>query len=312
MDFWLYAIGFLFIAMIASLVLTRFFHQRLHQQLSPSRIPIAELPKLDQGRAQTVRFPTQGNLTLEGWWIQGQQTDRVAILTHGWGANRAALLPLVPLLIKAGWSVLLFDVRNHGNSDEDTFSSMPRFAEDIDAAIAWLKAQHYQSITALTGASLPRVALIGHSVGAAATLLAASRRDDISAVVSLSSFAHPADMMKRWLAEKGIPFFPLGWYVLGYVERVIGHQFDDIAPIQSVTTIQCPILIVHGKEDEVIPIDDVYTLISKTDRVLLKILEGGHDLTPSIIEHGYELVHFLENAVPNRITLNTSTLNSQP
>ncbi|MCD8514243.1 MAG: alpha/beta hydrolase [Nitrincola sp.] len=133
----------------------------------------------------------------------GTTTDRVAILTHGWGANRAALLPLVPLLIKAGWSVLLFDVRNHGNSDEDTFSSMPRFAEDIDAAIAWLKAQHYQSITALTGASLPRVALIGHSVGAAATLLAASRRDDISAVVSLSSFAHPADMMKRWLAEKG-------------------------------------------------------------------------------------------------------------
>ena len=301
MNFWLYATGFLFIGLIASIVLTRLFHQRLHKQLSPSRIPILEPPTLDQGQVQTIRFPTQGGLTLEGWWIQGQQADRVAILTHGWGANRAALLPLVPLLLKTGWSVLLFDVRNHGNSDEDTFSSMPRFAEDIDATIAWLKTQHYQSKTALAETVLPKVVLIGHSVGAAATLLAASRRDDISAVVSLSSFAHPADMMKRWLAEKGIPFFPLGWYVLGYVERVIGHQFDDIAPIQSIMGIRCPILIVHGEEDEVIPIDDVYTLISKTDKVLLKILEGGHDLTPSIIEHGDELLHFLENAVPSSV-----------
>ncbi|WP_151671131.1 alpha/beta hydrolase [Nitrincola schmidtii] len=290
MDFWLYAIGFLFIALIATLVVTRLFHQRLHQQLSPSRIPITELPKLDQVQAQTIRFPTQGDLTLEGWWIQGQQTDRHAILTHGWGANRAALLPLVPLLLEAGWSVMLFDVRNHGNSDEDTFSSMPRFAEDIDAAIAWLKTQHPNG----------KIALLGHSVGAAATLLAASRRDDISAVVSLSSFAHPADMMKRWLSEKGIPFFPLGWYVLGYVERVIGHQFDDIAPIKSITGIRCPLLVVHGEDDEVIPINDVYTLVSKTDEVLLKILEGGHDLTPSIVEHGDELVQFLHKAVPIR------------
>jgi pimeloyl-ACP methyl ester carboxylesterase len=33
----------------------------------------------------------------------------------------------------AGFTVLLIDARNHGGSDADTFSSIPRFAEDLDA-----------------------------------------------------------------------------------------------------------------------------------------------------------------------------------
>ncbi|WP_052063457.1 alpha/beta hydrolase [Nitrincola sp. A-D6] len=221
---------------------------------------------------------------LEGWWLADAKAQGQVILTHGWGANRRALFPLAPMLLAAGWNVLLFDARNHGNSDEDTFSSMPRFAEDIDAAIAWLNDTQGQR----------PIALIGHSVGAAATLLAASRRNDIAAVVSLSSFAHPADMMKRWLVEKGIPFYPLGWYVLRYVERIIGYRFDRIAPLESITRISCPVLLVHGDSDTVIPLEDAYLLASKTDNVLLRVVAGGHDLTPSIVEHGEELVDFLQ------------------
>ncbi|QEW08588.1 alpha/beta fold hydrolase [Nitrincola iocasae] len=263
------------------------FHQRLRQELSPSREPVTELPDLVHLNCQTVRFATERGRMLEGWWLTGEAAQGQVILTHGWGANRQALLPLVPMLVAAGWNVLLFDVRNHGNSDEDTFSSMPRFAEDIDAAIAWLNN---------TQGKCP-IALIGHSVGAAATLLAASRRNDITAVVSLSSFAHPADMMKRWLVEKGIPFYPLGWYVLRYVQRVIGYRFDSIAPVDTLTRIHCPVLLVHGDRDTIIPLEDAYTLASKTNNAVLRVVPGGHDLSPSIAQHGDELVAFLHDAL---------------
>ncbi|WP_417582943.1 alpha/beta hydrolase [Nitrincola sp.] len=286
MYIWLYVTGVVFLVVFAAIALRQRFHHRLRQELSPARVPVPELPDIDHLNSQTVRFATKRGRMLEGWWLASTEAQGHVILTHGWGANRRALLPLVPMLVSTGWNVLLFDVRNHGNSDEDTFSSMPRFAEDIDAAIAWLNDSQGKC----------PIALIGHSVGAAATLLAASRRNDIAAVVSLSSFAHPTDMMKRWLVEKGIPFFPLGWYVLGYVERIIGYRFDTIAPVDTITRVHCPILLVHGDSDTTIPLEDAYKLASKTDNAVLRVVAGGHDLTPSIIQHGDELVAFLQVA----------------
>lgn len=213
------------------------------------------------------------------------------VITHGWGANREMMLPLARPLQAAGWNVLLIDMRNHGESDADDFSSMPRFAEDIEAAVDWLR-------TDPTLATAP-VGLIAHSVGGAAALLAASRRDDIAAVVSLSTFAHPADMMRRWLRWKRLPFFPVGWYVLRYVERVIGHRFDDIAPVHTLPRVGCPVLLVHGEHDPVIPIADAERLHDHrgaTPAALYR-LPGGHDLTEHLDAHLPELSVFLEHAL---------------
>ncbi|PAU71979.1 alpha/beta hydrolase [Vreelandella alkaliphila] len=290
MNLWLLAAGTL-IASILVAILFHCFHQRLRQQLTPTRESVTAVENVFSSNRQTIRFATTHGLTLEGWWFTTtyEQKGHV-LLTHGWGSNRTALLPLVPVLLAAGWNVLAFDVRNHGNSDEDTFSSMPRFAEDIDAALAWLHSNYDRRATAL----------IGHSVGAAATLLAASRRSDITAVVSISSFAHPADMMKRWLAEKGIPFFPLGWYVLRYVERVIGYRFDTIAPLHTLAHISCPVLLVHGDSDCVIPQTDAYKLANQGGNAVLRLVRGGHDLTPSMTQHSDELVAFLQASVASK------------
>ena len=38
-----------------------------------------------------------------------------------------------------GWSVLLPDARGHGLSEADTHSSLPRFAEDLDSALDWVR-----------------------------------------------------------------------------------------------------------------------------------------------------------------------------
>ncbi|WP_415843729.1 alpha/beta hydrolase [Vreelandella rituensis] len=286
MSTWFYVASILAGGAAGGVTLQKSFHRRLRRELAAPREPVATTLEAHRLHGEAVRFATQRGRWLKGWWLPAASPRGHVVLTHGWGANRVTLLPLAPLLLEAGWNVLLFDVRNHGSSDSDTFSSMPRFAEDIDAALAWLK--QMQTV-------LPTV-LIGHSVGAAATLLAASRRDDIAAVVSLASFAHPDGMMRRWLAQKGIPFFPLGWYVLRYVERVIGHRFDAIAPVNTLSRIRCPVLLVHGESDTVIPPDDARTLADAGGaRVTLRLVEGGHDLSASLVHHGDELVAFLHD-----------------
>lgn len=270
------------------------FNRHLHRSLAAPRVALrASLD--DHGLAgQTVAIPTRKKRCLAGWWLANDRARGSIVIAHGWGANREVMLPLARPLQAEGWNVLLFDMRNHGESDDDDFSSMPRFAEDIEAAVDWVRDQ--------PGHANEAVALLGHSVGGAAALLAASGRDDLFAVVSLSAFAHPADMMRRWLKWKKLPFFPIGWYVLRYVERVIGHRFDDIAPIRTLPRIRCPVLLVHGHDDPVIPATDAVRLHAHRGATptTLSVLPGQHDLSEHLETQMPALHDFLDEAIASR------------
>lgn len=271
-------------------VLLHLFHRRLRVSLAAPRVGLARGLAEHGVTGETLSLATRRGRRLVGWWLPGERRGTV-VITHGWGANRELMLPVARPLQAAGWNVLLFDARNHGDSDADTFSSMPRFAEDTEAVLEWLRAR--------PGMRDAPVALLGHSVGAAAVLLAASRRDDVSAVVSLSAFAHPDGMMRRWLAEKRLPFFPLGWYVLRYVEWVIGHRFDAIAPVNTLPRVRRPVLLVHGRDDRVIPPSDAEWLHASRGATpaRLHLLPGDHDLSQHLEAELAELLAFLETAL---------------
>jgi dipeptidyl aminopeptidase/acylaminoacyl peptidase len=165
--------------------------------------------------------------------------------------------------------------------------SLPRFAQDIEAGLDWLK-QH-------PGIDAARLTVIGHSVGAGAALLTATRRDDVQAVVSLSAFAHPQEIMRSLMDEAGIPYPLLGWYVMRHVQSVIGARFDDIAPVNSMTKLRCPVLLVHGADDQVVPFQNVERLHAAGLPGLVHCLRvsGGHDPSESIKAHLTSLTDFL-------------------
>lgn len=222
-----------------------------------------------------VRIATVRGRGLRAWWIPPAGAKAAPcpalVVLHGWGGNAATMLPLAPPFHAAGYGLLLVEARNHGASDGDNFSSLPRFAEDMDSAVAWLQAR--------PDVDARRIGLVGHSVGAAAALLAASRRRDIAAVVSIAAFAHPETLMRRYLAAKRVPYLPFGWYVLRYVQRVIGHRFADIAPLRSIAGVRCPVLLVHGLDDETVPADDARLIHSRRpdERTQLLLIAGSHD-----------------------------------
>lgn len=294
MNAWLVTLVVITAAIIA-------FRFAVRRSLAPARVPHDRTPA-DLGLAfDTTQIPTARGKGLSAWFIpvKGAEPAPVALIMHGWSGNAAMMLPLVPALHTADLAVLLIDARCHGHSDEDDFTSLPRFAEDIDHALAWLRR--------CPQADPRRIALIGHSVGAGAVLLAASRRTDVAAVVSLAAFSHPVAMMRRFLSHKRVPYLPLGWLMLRYVERVIGHRFDDIAPVTTIGRIQCPVLLIHGAEDTTVPPSEARLIHAARsgEHVRLRIIAGSHDDfgdPQDIAREVTELTGFLRNALGNAIS----------
>ncbi len=198
---------------------------------------------------------------LHAWWIPADGPAPVVIVLHGWGGNSGDMLPIAPGLADSGFHSLFLDARRHGQSDFEDFMSMPRFAEDLEAAVGDLLER--DDVTA--------IGVIGHSVGAAASIYAAANNPAIDAVVAVASFAHPAEMMRE-----NFPFpAPVTWALLQVVERMIGHRYDDIAPRNRISDVEVPVMLMHGDADSVIPFQDSIDLHDRLAGSELVIVPGG-------------------------------------
>ena len=218
-----------------------------------------------------VRIPTHRGRKLYGWWIPaaaGRAPVATVVLVHGWGRNLQRLLPFVPGLHEAGHDLLAFDARCHGSSDPDGTATMLKFSEDIRACLDEAERR---------GTSPGNVAVLGLSIGGSAAIHAAAHDPRIGAVVTVGAFADPAELMTKELARRGLPR-PAITAVLRYVELRIGAPLREIAPERQIARLSIPVLLVHGREDAVVPVDHGRRLAAAAaPGVTLLELEGrGH------------------------------------
>ncbi len=270
-------------------------HRAILRGLRAPRLPHPQSPDgagLEPDAIQEVRISTSGGRQLFGWLVSpaaAAASPVPAVLAmHGWGVNASSMWPVVAPLHAAGFAVLLIDARCHGRSDDEDFTSLPRFAEDIATGLRWLRSRK--------DIAPDRLALLGHSVGAGAVLLHAAQQQDVCAVISLSAFAHPREMMRRFLSEKHLPYPLLGWYVMRHVQRVIGARFDDFAPLKTLTHVTCPVLLVHGRDDTTVPLDDALRLHAVAPQSRLLLVDGAHDLRAALAAYSAVMVDFLRQA----------------
>ncbi|WP_235823642.1 alpha/beta hydrolase [Azohydromonas sediminis] len=123
------------------------FHRAILHALRAPRVPhtppVEALP-LPHGRLRTLSLAGPGGRRLAAWavWPAPARVPAPAVVVmHGWGANASMMWPVVDPLVRAGFAVLLLDARCHGASDDEDFTSMPRFAEDLAAGLRWLAVQ---------------------------------------------------------------------------------------------------------------------------------------------------------------------------
>jgi len=234
-----------------------------------------------------VTIPTRNGKFLRGWLLPAKPNAACLVILHGWGSNAEIMLPVAIPFLNAGLTVLMPSARGHGDSDEDTFSSLPRFAEDLEACMDWLTAQPHICNN--------DIALLGHSLGGAAAFLTASRDSRVKALISLSAFAHPRSMMQQYLGSRAIPAW-LRQLIINQVQRTIGHSLDDIAPKNTIRNLNCPVLVGHGLADTTVPASDARLIVANAGQhsaELLLIDNADHGSVDLFNQHSADLVSFL-------------------
>ncbi|RLB45089.1 MAG: osmotically inducible protein C [Deltaproteobacteria bacterium] len=171
------------------------------------------------------------------------------------GKDIRAVRRISECLTGAGIAVLRFDFTGLGQSEGDfADTSFSSNVDDLVAAAEFLRREH----------QAPQL-LIGHSLGGAAVLMAASRIPESRAVVTLGAPASPANVKKLLtcsideIEERGEADVSIAGRSF-----VIKKQFlDDLdahATRERVRRLKRPLLILHSPIDEVVGVDNASEL----------------------------------------------------
>ncbi len=114
-----------------------------------------------------------------GWLLSRGMTAPAIILSHGYGANRSELLTLSFELWKAGYHVLVYDLRGHGESPVKWSGLGTYEKDDLLSAIKFLKNRKLDSGEDFTDG---RIGLYGVDLGGYISLVASSQDPMIKAI----------------------------------------------------------------------------------------------------------------------------------
>ena len=222
----------------------------------PERAPLGGVWRVPAG-AEEVWFRNPDGQRLHGWFFRSnaQPPHATVVYAHGNGGNVSYCDWVGAELAARGFDVLLFDYRGYGRSEGEAAGEAGLYA-DAEAA--------YEFVTKARGVPAGRVALYGQSLGTAAAADVAARRECGALVLEsgLSSAADMAGVVMPWLPR--------------FVRGLTKNKLDTVSKLPRV---RCPVLVVHGDRDEIIPAAQGRKLFDAApERKRLLVVEGaGHN-----------------------------------
>lgn len=228
------------------------------------------------------RFPSDGNLLAAHLVRPPMRADVTSVpavvLAHGYPSdvNAAAVassaLPELADRIAAemGWLAMALAFRGCGAS-EGSFS-LRGWLDDLLAAVAHVEAED----------SVSGVWLAGFGTGGALSICAAAERPEVQGVAALGAPAdfddwasHPRRLLEHsrevgMIKETTFPTNFEGW----------ARELRDLRAVATAPQVfPRPLLVVHGSEDDLVPVFDARVLVDAHGDAELRIISGaGHRL----------------------------------
>ncbi|MCA9932503.1 MAG: alpha/beta fold hydrolase [Anaerolineales bacterium] len=124
---------------------------------------------------EEVILTSSDGVSLSGWYVPSQNGAAV-ILLHGFRGQRKHMLPIAEMLYRAGYGVLLYDLRGHGESGGDQIALGWPDVLDVETAVTYLQSR--------SDVDPDRLGIVGWSLGGQIALRATAENDAIRAVLA--------------------------------------------------------------------------------------------------------------------------------
>jgi len=268
---------------------------QLDALLAPSISQPQESPA-DYGMSYIdVELVAEDGVRLAAWFVPPVQASSAAVvIVHGLGGNLGSLLPTAAILHNHDYTVLLLDLRAHGESEGEFKSYGYYEALDVLAAVDYLVTDQ--------GILAARVGLMGHSLGGAAVIRAASLRQTPHALIVVSTYqslqAAIDDAFDDIAALPSWPFAPIMTWA---AERRLGldRELLDLTRMLEGMTPR-PALLIHGTADEILPLYHHQALCQAAAWATCWAVPGmGHESPARFDPEAYEerMIGFLNDAL---------------
>jgi pimeloyl-ACP methyl ester carboxylesterase len=187
----------------------------------------------------------------------GPSSRPTVVFLHGKGGNAAEWTPDAIRALAIGLNVLVPDLRGHGPSQGRYFTYGLLERADVESALAAARERH--------GLDATRIGLHACSAGGTVALQMAADNPAVRALWLESPFGNSRAMARHYLHFKTrLPAFAVAltasWSLLradAVLRRRLGlapgRGLASISPVEAARRIRCPVQVVRGLRDELVP-----------------------------------------------------------
>jgi len=175
---------------------------------------------------EDLRLMTNDGETLVAWYVPAKDGHPLILYFHGNGGALIDRIPRFRALTASGYGLLAISYRGYGGSTGSP--TQKGLMEDGETAYLEARARGYHG---------DRIVLMGESLGTGVAIALAATHE-AAALVLDSPYSSALEV-----AAAHYPIFPVKWLM-----------FDRFRSDLAIGDVHIPILIVHGDEDDVVPI----------------------------------------------------------
>lgn len=201
---------------------------------------------------EEIQVKTEDSLVLTGWFRQATPNFPTIVFFHGNASHIGGSYQKLRQFMDLGYGALLCEYRGYCNNPGTP--SEQGLYKDAEAYLLWLFREKK-----IYGKD---IILYGQSLGTGVAVQMAAKFPLLCRLVLESPYTSFVDLAKRHY-----PFIP-------FAKSLI---LDHYASIDKIGKITCPILIIHGKYDTVVPYECGEKLAAKGQNVQLRTFSGGHN-----------------------------------